>query len=220
LKTELETLRAELEALKKHVELMNQLQAETRSLTVFLYSSLRKVEDRHREDEARINYLKKTDNTLLHQQLENQAIKIATLQEKLNKTRDIGRFTRLSPTEEIRPWKEESIRQAMSSMGYLAKQLLYGHDDIINFNPPNIDNNEDLLTLVQKSLGLNSRTSITADTALGWLADFSLQAIVRSLTSAALCEWVFEADIHRTIFTESVLLEEYKDHLRIRGCSP
>ena len=216
LKAELENLRTEFEALKERVELMNDIH---RSLTVSLYSSLLQAEGRHREDETRINCLKNTDNSLPYRQLEYQAKKIATLQEKLDKARHLRRFTQLASTEEIRSWTGENVRQEMSSMGYLAKQLLYGHDNVDNFDPPDIDNYKDLRTLVQKGLGVSSQAQLSADTVLGLLASFSLQAIVRCLTFAAICEWVLEADIHGMIFTESVLLEEYKAHLRMRGWS-
>jgi hypothetical protein len=220
--SELESLKKELEVLKKQVQLMSKLQKESHSHIVFLHSRLRQAEDRHKDYEARTSRLEsaeaaRADHISLYKQLEDQESTIVILQKKLDKARDLGKFTRLSLANEIRPWKSENIRQTMSSIGYLMKQLLFGHDNIDHFDPPNIDNHEHLATLVRKSLGMTSRGQVAADTIPAKLSEFSLQAVVRALTAAALCEWVFEADLHGTILTESMLLDEYRAHIRTRG---
>ncbi|KAI9933209.1 hypothetical protein MW887_007681 [Aspergillus wentii] len=186
---EMESL-PELEALKKQVQQMSKLQSESDLRIEFLSSRLRLADDRHREDQARLDCVKRTEMAGggPDDRLEAQEKKIAILQERLIKARDLGRFTRLTSPEEIRSWKPQQIRETMDSVGYWMKQLLFGHKNIHVFDPRNINIDEGLAAL----------------------------AIIRALTAAAICEWVFEEDLHESVITGSILLDEYRAHLRTR----
>lgn len=217
-KRELEDLKTKFEALQKQIQLMNELQRENNSRIGFLNSHLREAEDHCRDCEIEIRQLKNENARPVHNtQLEDQSATIALLQKKLDKARKISRFTQLSQDDEIRPWKVEDIRQRMNWIGSLMKQLLFGHDNIYDFDPPDIENDDQLATLVRKCFGMTSQIQVTADTIPVRLSDLSLQAVVRALTAAALCEWVFETDLHETTLTNSILLDEYRSHILTIG---
>ncbi|OJJ32936.1 hypothetical protein ASPWEDRAFT_174367 [Aspergillus wentii DTO 134E9] len=145
---EMESL-PELEALKKQVQQMSKLQSESDLRIEFLSSRLRLADDRHREDQARLDCVKRTEMAGggPDDRLEAQEKKIAILQERLIKARDLGRFTRLTSPEEIRSWKPQQIRETMDSVGYWMKQLLFGHKNIHVFDPRNINIDEGLAAL-------------------------------------------------------------------------
>jgi hypothetical protein len=218
----LETLKSELTALKEQVRLLGELQNETRSFMIFLHMRLREAVEREEVAEDRIQSLERAEEARaggksLVLEMANLEDRIAYLQRALDIARDLGKFTRLSSTAEIRPWDVKWIYETMDDIDIYMNQLLLDHDNVDHFEPPKFDDRADLAALVRTILGLSAEDRVSTEKVRIQLSKLGLQSVVRALTAAALCGWVFEAELPGMSLTDSVLLDEYRAHLRTRG---
>ncbi|EAW21201.1 uncharacterized protein NFIA_063620 [Aspergillus fischeri NRRL 181] len=196
----LEPLKSELAALQEQVRVLGDLQDDTRSFIVFLHMRLREAVQRDEVAQARIHSLERaegarTDGKSLVSEMANLEDRIAYLQRKLDVARDLGRFTQLSATGEIRPWNLKWVDETMDDIDFYMKQLLLDHDNIDHFEAPNIDNDVDLTGFMRTTLGLNPQERVSTKKVRTQLSRLSLQSVVRALTAAALCGWVFQAEL-------------------------
>lgn len=217
----LESLKSELAALQEQVRVLGELQNDTRSFIAFLHMRLREAVERDEVAQARIHSLEqaeraRADGKSLVSEMAILGDKIAYLQRRLYTAQDLRRFTQLSATGEIRPWNLTWINETMVNIDYYMKQLLLDHDNIDHFEAPNLDNDVDLTALIRTILGLNPQERVSEKVQIQ-LPRLSLQSVVRALTAAALCGWVFQAELPGMSLTDSVLLDEYRGHLRTRG---
>jgi hypothetical protein len=216
----LESLKSELATLQEQVRVLGELQNDTRSFIAFLHMHLREAVERDEVAQARIHSLERAEGARADGLVSEMTIledRIAYLQRKLYKAQDLERFTQLSATGEIRPWNPRWVDETMKDIDFYMKQLLLDHDNIDHFEAPNLDNDADLTALVRTILGLNPQERVSTEKVRIQLSRLSLQSVVRALTAAALCGWVFQAELPGMSLTDSVLLDEYRDHLRTRG---
>ncbi|RHZ51805.1 uncharacterized protein CDV56_106246 [Aspergillus thermomutatus] len=196
----LETLKSELAALKEQVRVLGELQNETRSFMVFLHMRLGEAVERDEVAKARIHSLERAeraraDGKSLVLEVANLEDRIAYLQRKVDKARELGKFTQLSSTGVIRPWSLRWVDKTMDDIDFYMEQLLLDHDNIDHFEPPNLDDGADLAALVRTILGLTPQERLSTEKVRIQLSKLSLQSVVRALTAATLCEWVFEAEL-------------------------
>jgi hypothetical protein len=218
----LESLKSELAALQEQVQVLGELQNDTRSFIAFLHMRLREAVERDEVAQARIHSLEqaegaRADGKSLVSEMTILEDRIAHLQRKLYKAQDLGRFTKLSATGEIRLWDLKWVDETMAAIDFYMKQLLLDHDNVDHFEAPNLDNDADLTGLIRTVLGLNPQERVSTEKVRIQLSRLSLQSVVRALTAAALCQWVFQAELPGMSLTDSVLLDEYRCHLRTRG---
>ncbi|GFF88428.1 hypothetical protein IFM60648_08386 [Aspergillus lentulus] len=195
----LESLKSELAALQEQVRVLGELQNDTRSFIAFLHMRLREAVERDEVAQARIHSLEqaeraRADGKSLVSEMAILGDKIAYLQRRLYTAQDLRRFTQLSATGEIRPWNLTWINETMVNIDYYMKQLLLDHDNIDHFEAPNLDNDVDLTALIRTILGLNPQERVSEKVQIQ-LSRLSLQSVVRALTAAALCGWVFQAEL-------------------------
>ncbi|GFG09689.1 hypothetical protein IFM5058_04551 [Aspergillus udagawae] len=196
----LETLKSELAALQEQVRVLGELQNDTRSFIVFLHMRLREAVERDEVAQARIHSLERAEGARangksLVSEMANLGDRIAYLQRKLDIARDVGRFTQLSSTGEIRPWNRKWIDETMDDIDFYMKQLLLDHDNIDHFEAPNLDKDADLTGLIRIILGLTPQERVSTEKMRIQLSKLSLQSVVRALTAATLCRWVFHAEL-------------------------
>jgi hypothetical protein len=216
----LESLKSELATLQEQVRVLGELQNDTRSFIAFLHMHLREAVERDEVAQARINSLERAEGARADGLVSEMAIlegRIAYLQKKWDKARDLERFTKLSATGEIRPWDLKWVDEKMAAIDFYMKQLLLDHDNVDHFEAPNLDNDADLTGLIRTVLGLNPQERVSTEKVRIQLSRLSLQSVVRALTAAAVCQWVFQAELPGMSLSDSVLLDEYRDHLITRG---
>jgi hypothetical protein len=215
----LESLKSELATLQEQVRVLGELQNDTRSFIAFLHMHLREAVERDEVAQARINSLERAEGARADGLVSEMAIlegRIAYLQKKWDKARDLEKFTKLSATGEIRPWDLKWVDEKMAAIDFYMKQLLLDHDNVDHFEAPNLDNDADLTGLIRTVLGLNPQERVSTEKVRIQLSRLSLQSVVRALTAAAVCQWVFQAELPGMSLTDSVLLDEYRDHLITR----
>ena len=220
-----ESLRDRLEASKKEVQLLREQQDENYTRISFLSSRLCEAEQRNSnyQDELkslRRANLKLVEDVSLYNQLELQITENQKLQRKWEANNERYRFTMFTSSDPILRDKSQTIRDSMSNINnILVNQLLFDHEDIDTPSPVSLESNEHLVPLVQRVLRMDSRVPVTADTMSTHFSSLSLQAVVRTLTAAAVCLWVFEDDFFGPILKSSMLLDEYKNHIKTIGTS-
>ncbi|GFF36560.1 hypothetical protein IFM46972_04927 [Aspergillus udagawae] len=196
----LETLKSELTALQEQVRVLGELQNDTRSFIFFLHMRLREAVERDEVAQARIHSLERAegaraDGKSLVLEMANLEDRIVYLQRKLDRASDLGRFTQLSSTGEIRPWNRKWIDETMDDIDFYMKQLLLDHDNIDHFEAPNLDKDADLTALIRTIFGLTPQERVSTEKLRIQLSKLSLQSVVRALTAATLCSWVFQAEL-------------------------
>jgi hypothetical protein len=215
-------IQSHISFLRDQVQQLTAIQRENHTHITFLHTCLRNAEEQQQDLESHIDYLSHTesprnDQSSMARQLEDQRAQIVHLQKKLERNRYLGSFTSLRCTDDIQTWTIENVQETMHSIAFQTKQLLFGHEDNENFHPPTLDGNESLISLIKRALALKKDSEISMDTISIHLSTFSLQAVIRALTVAALCEWAFEADLLGSVLLSSMLLNEYRNHVRTRG---
>jgi hypothetical protein len=220
-----ESLRDRLKASKKEVQLLREQQDENYTRISFLSSRLCEAEERNNNYQEELKSLRRAnlklvENVSLYNQLELQITENQKLQRKWEANNERYRFTMFTSSDPILRDKSQRIRDNMSNINnILVNQLLFDHEDIDTPSPVSLESNEHLVPLVQRVLRIDSQVQVTTDTISTHFSSLSLQAVVRTLTAAAVCLWVFEDDFFGAILKSSMLLDEYKNHITTIGTS-
>ncbi|OJJ45228.1 hypothetical protein ASPZODRAFT_2109457 [Penicilliopsis zonata CBS 506.65] len=184
----------ELGELKKQVARLHRAQHESHAQIAFLHNRLRQSDKRRLKLKDQVSALDSIERFSrekggLRAQLEQQLKRNSSLQDKVERNERLGRFTSLASTDVVRNWGDT--------------QLLVGWEDVQTVPQPVIT--DDIRALLQRSLGREID-----------LRELSLQALVRMLTMAAVCAWVFESDILSERFPGSLVLDAYREQIQTR----
>lgn len=153
-----------------------------------------------------------TDRKLLYQQ-ERQII---TLRNSMSERRQNAEFFQLSADQHYVP-KQDEIHNAMYAIHHETKRILVSYDDNSTVRTPDLDHEDDLRSLLERTLGTDSSSALRPDTLKAVLERNGLQAVICALVAAALCEWVFATDFESTVAQPSKLLNMYRQHISSIG---
>jgi hypothetical protein len=141
---------------------------------------------------------------------------ISELQEALNDKERFRAFSTLSSTDPL-PLDARSVQAEMASIGDLIKNIMLNYEDDGFYITSSFEWQPELGSLFRRSFGLDRGEHSSSVTQALDLSTFSFQAVVRSLTASALCEWVFESDLRDICETPCALLIEYRMLLAKQG---
>ncbi|KAB8238135.1 uncharacterized protein BDW43DRAFT_153293 [Aspergillus alliaceus] len=80
---------------------------------------------------------------------------------------------------------------------------------------PLLNENDHLSSLLRRIMGLSLQQSAGIKSVLSNLDNLELEAVLCALTTAAICEWVFEDDVESDTTTPSLLLDMYRHHVSL-----
>jgi hypothetical protein len=160
--------------------------------------------------------LSQPDNRAMIKAITANQKEISELQEALNDKERFRAFSTLSSTDPL-PLDARNVQTEMAYIGDLIKNIMLDYEYDGLYIASSFEWQSEFSSLFRRSFGLDlPDQSSPAAQALD-LSTFSFQAVVRSLTASALCEWVFESDLQDICETPCALLHEYRALLAKQG---
>jgi hypothetical protein len=141
---------------------------------------------------------------------------ISELQEALNNKERLRSFSTLSFNDPM-PLDARKAAAEMASIGDTIKRMMSGYEDNDFCTPPSFEGRNELHSLFRRSFSLDPPEPSISISQTFDLSNFSFQAILRTLVASALCEWVFESDLHDISEKPCALLKKYRLHLDMQG---
>ena len=120
-------------------------------------------------------------------------------------------------TDDVVPLDRKQICVEMIQIKRAVKNLLDDHEFPEGFELPKVILEQDLRDLFRRSFALDPSKANALPDLRGPSRLLALQAVMRSLTAAAICEWVFEADLPSISNPPDALLEQYRLQLAVQG---
>ncbi|OKL64177.1 hypothetical protein UA08_00534 [Talaromyces atroroseus] len=185
LEEEVKDLKEELTRLRKDRE---HLGSQMHTINSSLETSLRECQRRcaqYADDVKCLNYALSENNPAERKLLYQQERQIETLRHSLSERRQNAEFSRLSADEHHVP-KPDDIQEAIYAIHYETKKILLSYDDNLTVRTPDLDHEDNLRSLLGKSLGISFSSPIHCDTLKVVLEKNGLQAIICALIAAAL----------------------------------
>lgn len=191
--------------------------------TMFLRERVRLVEEGCKKLESEIaclNYVRREQSRAgeasIRSTLIDQAKQIAQLEQSLADRKWLRTFSTLSSTDSV-PLDVRDIRADIDVLGHHIKQILAKYEDRVVCSTTSFYKEDDLRSLICRAFGQDILQPAELIGQTINLSTFSLQAVIRSLTAAALCEWVFECSLQEICAKPCALLREYRLHLARQG---
>lgn len=156
------------------------------------------------------------DSSSIIETVRDQQKHIEHLKDTLNNRRYLRQFSTLEALQSP-PFDREEIQTLMSTIRFKLEGLMSDGECQEHCNLTILESTTNLDPLLCKSFGVRElRVHDTAwvDTVL---PEISIQALIWSLVSSALCEWVFERDSQDLFPTPCKLLDIYRSHLDTQG---